>query len=384
MKAPKVYKSGKNFYYKLTIEGVRTNFKAPGRSRQEAQQYVNRLYGAKTVEDAVTFGDVLHLFTDPETNPKIKDAVITGHQYTMRYARRLASYAERLELFLQKHAAGFFASPVKNISRKECKELMYTMVDKLGVSYLAMKYWKVVKMAMSYATDESLLPANPAQRLPDIKPKKVREILPVETGDMARILNGDYFADDYEKDLVTLLACTGMRIGELAALTPRQYQDGVLVIDRAYKDENFRETGLPKWGYTRTIPLCRMAREAIERRIRLADIQEIFGLHPEGFYNRVVKGVMARALQDKGWASPAALAKVSVHVFRHTLNTNLRITSTIGDSLIAEYLSWQHQPENSVQKGYTHFYASSLQCVADQIDEMYSKGECKILQFAGR
>ncbi len=372
MPVPAVYKSGRCFYYKMVVDGVRKNFKAPGHNRAEAQKFVNQLYGGKKkAKTETTFADVLHLFADPELNPKLKDARITGHQYTMRYARMLASYVERLELFMRQYSPSFYKAPIDALNRKDCKDLMYTMVERLGITYLAMKYWKVVKMVMSYAADESLAPSNPAQGLHDIKPQKKRTIHPIEIPDMARILSGEYYGCDYDKDLVTLLACTGMRIGELAALTARQYQGGILIIDQAYKDENFKEIGSPKWGYSRTIPLCRQAREAIERRIREADSTQIFGEHPSAWYNRIIHLAMARCMLEDGWASRESLEHVSAHVFRHTLNTNLRIAGTIPDSIIAEYLSWQHQPENSVQKGYTHFYASSLKCVADLIDQMY-------------
>ncbi|MCK9303447.1 MAG: hypothetical protein M0P35_09700 [Bacteroidales bacterium] len=69
------------------------------------------------------------------------------------------------------------------------------------------------------------------------------------------------------------------------------------------------------------------------------------------------------------------------HALWHSLNTNFLLAG-LNNLLAAEYLSWQHQEEESVQSRYTHVYAENMRPVAIAVDQMYGTvREDNILEF---
>lgn len=76
-KIPQVYQQRNTFYYKVNINGHRVTRKAEGSTLAQAQRHVDRLYRTNKL-DSPTHASVLASFMDPETNPRYKDARITG------------------------------------------------------------------------------------------------------------------------------------------------------------------------------------------------------------------------------------------------------------------------------------------------------------------
>lgn len=383
-KIPQVYQQRNTFYYKVNINGHRVTRKAEGSTLAQAQRHVDRLYRTNKL-DSPTHASVLASFMDPETNPRYKDARITGKQYTARYADMIAVKPAELDSLLSKGIPSLYYKPIEEVSRKECKTIMYFLVEKEGLSYRAMKFFKMVKLCFGQAADEGLVPANPASGLPDIHPAKTTEKLPISSSDIKRLIHESFLSSQKEQDTFIVLACTGMRIGELAALSARQYdqKSHILVIDQAMKDYNYKEIGKPKWGYCRTIPLPVTAQDSMMRLCTSAHPDGRLYHYSQNWFENVIRRLSANAMLQQGWETPDAIKSMTPHILRHSLNTNLRLESRLPDLVVAEYLSWQHQPENSVQAGYTHLYAENLRPVADAIDEMYGVSE-KILQFAVR
>ena len=382
-KIPKVYQQRNTFYYKIVVDGQRVTRKAPGETLAQAQRHVDKMFRTGK-ESSKTLAWVVAKFCDPDTNPRFRDAKITGKQYTARYAGMIASRADELDAMLGKGLPGIYRKPIETLTRKDCRDIMYYLVKQEGVSYRAMNFFKLLKICFGYAADEGIIPVNPAQGLPDIHPKKTREKKPVSSADIVRLLSeGRWYSSQEERDIFALLACTGMRIGELAALSIPQYdkENGILTIDRAMKDYNYREVGLPKWGCCRVIPLPKLCTDAMRRLCRASSDGRLFH-YRQGGVERMLKRISANALVAGEWETPEAIKEMTPHILRHSLNTNLRINGSLPDLVIAEYLSWQHQPENAVQKGYTHLYAENLRPVADLIDEMYGPQEHGIvIQF---
>lgn len=172
------------------------------------------------------------------------------------------------------------------------------------------------------------------------------------------------------------VAWTGMRCSEVLALEWEQLdlENGLLIIDRAWKHRGDSAAGLPKWEKTRDIALapslCGRLAEWRKTAAR-TDPDDLVFAHGNGkrlgetwwrtrFQNALTAAGIGRAGR---WLTP--------HSFRHTLNT-LLLEAGLSDHLVRAYLGWSDDAQNitKVQAGYTHISAESTRTVAESIDSL--------------
>jgi len=109
-----------------------------------------------------------------------------------------------------------------------------------------------LSQALEYAKKENLINSNVTTKVESIRKNiKVRGILTNE--ETSKIINYLKMQKDETTYLaVSLALMTGMRSGELRALTTDQIEDGIIIVDRAYA--NIGKNKLPKGKKTRVVP----------------------------------------------------------------------------------------------------------------------------------
>gem|GEM_PF-829874 len=401
-KLPPLFLKGRWYYAKVVVNGIRKTIATHSTDRSEAMEYIanilkkDELVFNEENHDASLWklADVLRPFTDISTNPKMKDCQFSGSCYGMRHAHNVARSTIVLGNLLKQRAPGILTLPVKKLTRKECKDIGFLILDKFGHTSKAQNIFKSLKTSLSYATDESIIESNPSAGLPDIKVEVVHERIAVPPEDIQAIIcHHECFPDELSRDIFILFVTTGMRRSELMALDWSRIQETcgmtVIRIDQAYKDECWKVIGTPKWNKTRVLPASRLAIGALEDVARLHSGQrkgKLFtGYTPKHVIKdfRFIRQMALSAIPDL--VDRCAVAQMTPHALRHSLNTNLRLAG-MGDLLVAEYLSWQHQDTLAMQREYTHIYARNLVPVAQMIDRIYGQGkipEGKVLQFHG-
>jgi integrase/recombinase XerC len=172
-----------------------------------------------------------------------------------------------------------------------------------------------VRGFFGYLIRERQLDANPAT---EIRAPKAPKRLPhtLDADQMARLLDfrGASTLDARDRAIMELFYSSGLRLGELAALS---------LTDLDLKDQTVRVTG--KGNKTRIVPVGRYAvtalREWFAERSRIAGIEE----HPV-FVGTSGRRLGPRAIQLRidHWARHQGInVKVHPHLFRHSFATHL-------------------------------------------------------------
>lgn len=374
---PKLYKKGNVWMFRYTDHHHKRRTKSTGqttktRALHEMKRFIDSLQYGASADD--TLRAVLRLYLDPETNPRYQDAITTGAPFSLRHARNVTNSAKALFSTLDE-IPGYLNKPLYAYSRRDIKDAARFLVGAYGQTQKAARCYKVLKQLFGQAADDGMIPFSPSQGLSDIKTEQVKYTLSLPPEDIRLVISHrELFSSELSRDLFIILASTGMRRAELLALTPGQIRGGALVIDRAFKDDNGKIIGKPKWEKSRIITLPDIAARALER---VFERSGSIALSANRLYV-YIRDIGSRAALLEGITKPEAWEKISPHVLRHSLTTMLRV-SGVPDVLVAEYLSWSHQDQSILSSSdmlanYTNLYVEHLQPVADKIDSLIGEG----------
>jgi len=378
---PTPFLIGKTYYFRYTDRAGMRYKRSTGCTRKsDAQRFVHSFIDRMRtgIDTDVTIRTMLKLYQDPETNPKRNQASVTATSYSDRYALHTARHALDLEDLMDKKMRKLLDKPMCEVIRLELKDAAIVIAKKHGTCNKSVKMYKLLKSIFGQAADDGIIGVSPAQGLPDIK-YTAKSKLSLPAADIQLVLqHPEIFPNNQAMRLFTIMATTGLRRGEVLALSPEQLKDDVLIVDRAYKDDSLKVIGTPKWGKVRVIPLCDMALKAVKDAFAAGVGEEPVRVNSRTlsiWFNTIRTHALKLDLKR-----PEAWKELTPHVLRHSLNTNLRL-SGVSDILVAEYMSWEHQGVNAVQEGYTNVYAENLRPVADCIQTMYGRDNLKILKF---
>ncbi len=217
--------------------------------------------------------------------------------------------------------------------------------------------------ALEYAKKDNLINSNITTKVESIRKNiKVRGIL--TNDETSKLINYLKIQKDETIYLaVSLALMTGMRSGELRALTTEQIQDGIIVVDRAYA--NIAKNKIPKGKKTRVVPcpshLCNRLKEHSLLNPNILDKRNLV------FWSRRADKVLSshyfstkfkQALIQSETLTKDEIDKrnISFHSLRHMANTLLRgsvdeyiLRLTIGHS--SEQLSnlYSHIEDNALE-----------------------------------
>ena len=347
--------------------------------------------------------DLILIFSDPKRNPEFLDSRITGKMYGPRHSEEVARNMRDLAELL-KDRSNFSRMKLKDVTRMDCKTIMTIVHRKYGNTSKANKVFSQFKRCLTYASEQGWIPASPSQGMSDIKAEKRLEVVPMTPNDIAEIISSpelfrfsreacnaktERLRDGRQEEdyaMFCLLAMTGMRRAEAAALTSGQICSGIyrgrafhyIDINRAYKDDGWTEIGKPKWDLCRSIPVCEELYSILKPYIGDSPDDMLFSGYGKTRFRQMFARLKENiALDGTVLEDEEAFAMLSPHKLRHALNTNLLADQGIGEgkvteNMVAEYLSWEHQDQSRMQRRYTHMVASRLLPVSDLISRIYS------------
>lgn len=387
MKRPNLYLQGGKYYFKapknpeFSDDKSRTSYATGTSDRAEAEKFLDKWLkevdrkSLHTFHRMRTLADVIRPFCYYDQNPAYIHAKETGRSYTERYARHVATYAKQLGDILSERAAGLLYKNVEKITRKDCWDILRIIRDEHGVSSKTANIEKVFKTILAFEYKTARIETNPAAQLERVKPEEGERVA-LRPEDVATLLNHpEIWPTDEAFCYFALTALTGMRRSEVAALDRSQLtiEGGrmILNVNMAFKDDSFKTIDKPKWGFCRIIPLCRKAEEIINKLPKFGPLFPDFKTSNLKNWFKAAKLVMS----DLPLIEPEICLKITPHVMRHSLYTNLCTTGANRD-LANEYLSWAHQ--EGVSDRYLHIKAKHLESIADHIDDMYSKNDKEV------
>lgn len=347
--------------------------------------------------------ELILIFTDPKMNPEFVDAKITGKMYGERHSEEVARNMKDL-ISLLKSTTNLNAKSLKKLSRMDCKVVMTTIHKKYGNTSKANKMFSMFKRCLTYAAEQGWIDMSPAQGMSDIKAESQLEVIPMTPNDIAEIISRPELfryskpacnrrtevlregrvVEDYT--MFCLLSYTGMRRAEAAAMVSGQICNGIyrgrafhyIDINRAYKDDEWKTVGKPKWDLCRSVPICDELYSILKPFIKSNPDAELFPGYTQSRFKQMFERLKSNAeIDGVEFEDEEAFAMLSPHKLRHALNTNLLADQGIEDgkvteNMVAEYLSWEHQDQIKMQRRYTHMVASRLLPVSDLISKIYS------------
>jgi integrase len=231
--------------------------------------------------------------------------------------------------------------------------------------------WVLLSSILETAMEYGYLQANPARgvKFPQQGLKEKPAIIAGE--DLARLLKR---LEEPYRTMVSLIAATGLRVGELLALrwSALDLEDGALAVRESVFEGKFQPPKTLK--AVRTIPLGRHAIAALkshrERVTRTAPADLVFG-NRSGNPLRESK-LLRNALQPA--AEKAGLGRVTWHQFRHihsSLLNDLKVPAKIAQEQLG------HASISTTLNIYTHVVEASHRKAVEAVEErLFDEMDC--------
>lgn len=315
-----------------------------------------------------TLDDLIELYEKVDTNPRFQNAKITGMKYSEQHAVHVISMCKPIREAIQTKIPKLLNKKVSKITQFDCKQVRKAIYDCFGASRKSQYSFVLFKSMFSNALQEGWIQMNPCQLMKDIKyEKKVKDALEPEVI-KALLSMKDAVTDKEAWAYMCIMATTGMRKSEVLALNQEQIYQGTITVDRSVKSDDKDDIQGTKWDVIRVFPLPKITLEII------SDLKP----NKKGRYfdrsrhwaDKVIKDMRYTAMHMFPEYSKE-LSKMTAHILRHSLTTNLVATGNLSDTFISEYLGWEHQHMLMMQRNYTHLKASHLDPVAAEIDRIY-------------
>jgi len=383
-------KGGSTWYFKFTDHTGKRIQRSTGTTDKKEAAEIQR----KTIElhgrnrplyaEAITLKEAIAPFTDVKTNPRYKEALINGTNYTAQYAHNFARYSKYLIDIIDKHIPGLLDSQLSLITKRDLKEVAAAIVKERGNTRTSQQVFSSCKTILKQASLDDYIITSPGEGLPDIGYEE-KPLIAIDEDLLSWMISQEQLFPSVEFwAYITVVASTGMRRGEALAISKEKMVENLLTIDQQIKS-NTGELSKPKGGLIRTIPLPEIAMKALAK-IEPKDSPFYFPLTKNWTTTQFQMLKVALKISDQKHKN--IWDQMTIHTLRRSLNTNLLIHGA-SSHLVAEYLSWKHQSQRSdssiiMQRRYLKLGASDLQQIADLIDKLYTYEEgkqTKVIRF---
>lgn len=363
---PSLFRSGNNYFFKVTVNGERVSVATHADNIEDARRFQENYFSRDKTEGPKKVVALFRLFSSAESNPKYLEASITGKNYTFRYARMEAVRAKHL---LEIVPSSILDMPLKMLTRKEVEEIRSVIFRKYGTRPMSADVFKTFKACLNWAYQKGYMKEMVAFRTEGIKVDRKEKDIPPFSFLLETAKNPLCFRSEVDMDRFFILMGTGLRRAELSAVQGKQLRRAmfgeeliyVLDVSQSWKNENCSELGTPKWGIQRVIPLAK-------------EVGERLWKYKKGDEDFLMKTSTSVWTDSFSYTKAMAKTDITPHKLRHALNTRL-IESGVNPLLVQEYFGWHHQDRNRIQEGYTHIYVKALLEVSHAIEKALSEKE---------
>ncbi|MBN1461696.1 MAG: site-specific integrase [Armatimonadetes bacterium] len=380
-KYPEPWKRGTVYYFTILKDGKRCNISTRCAKKEDARVEVRKYVDARATGTAETFRAYSAPYFIWDSCPRVARRLEEGKSMGKTHVKQSRALLERWVLT----DPVFPDLPLREITRGQILDLRKRLRARVEGINTVNKAIACVKTILSEAAFRGEIPADPGARVGNInyeqrergvlEAAEVREILAARPGDMGKNPLADV--------AITLLFCSGCRVGELRALRwgAVALDTGRTRIEIAFKGQ--KEIGTTKWDKPRAIVLPRLALDRLRswREKSPHTGSEDFILAtvdgaPVGItwvkdtFNRVLDAAeVDEDLEFKRgdrWLTP--------HAARHTLNTAL-LAAGVSPLLVQTFLGWSSAEGRilgRVQQMYSHLELLRLEDVAEKIEQLYA------------
>lgn len=356
--------------YNDWLTGKRTRQTLKTEDYGEALLAMQRVLAANGIPHALTLEGMLHLYKNPDTNPRNLQSKVEGGNYSYGWAKQVQHQAERLDEILKQDAPILLHKKVDEITRVEVKAIRTIIVKHLGLTRKAQVSLRVLKAMFSQAEDDGLVASSVARHVHDIR-YEAKTRYAIDQTTLSTMVSRLKPHLDFETwAFFTIAATTGMRAGEILALSKEQLFGDTLTVNRNLKllDDGRWGCGSPKWGIERVIPLSRTTLRILSMMPTYED-GRFFKCATTQKGKTACNGVVKACREVLPDLAPQ-IEKMTPHILRHSLNTNL-LVGGVSPMLVEEYLGWKHQTLPVMQQNYTHVFVQALKPVCDRIDQVF-------------
>lgn len=300
-------------------------------------------------------GPTLRRYVEPffvwETCPHVKRLLAEGRSITRYHVRDMRSIMENHLL-----TDPIATVRLSGLKRSHILDYRERLIEKLGYTRTVQKAVGVLKTILKEAYFREDISRDPTVGIGSTR-YQPKEIGIFTTEELKKLFPGTPpgpWADSTGYTVFLMAATTGMRRGEILALTWEcvNSEERCIEIRQAWKDRH--EIGPPKWGKTRATPMPGQLAKALKRyraQSPHAEDSDLVFCYDDG-----------KRLGGTWWAKrfTAAMRKAGIHreernlrphSFRHTLNSILR-EQGYDPARIRAALGWSGE---QVQAAYTHW-----------------------------
>ncbi len=301
------------YYWWTVIDGRKIQRSTGETSKAKAEKYLRSLIGEelKRYEQSTLLSTFSKNLFDHETGPIAQRKLLRGHTYTKAHAMAQQTFIDK---YVVPELGSMELSKIRpydiewwllNLPKK------YKIANKTANNVLS-----ALRQLFQEALIQELITSNPAEHIKPLAKDETRK--GCFTVDQIKRLFAFPWEHRHAYVACLLAASTGMRLGEVRALTREQVHDGYLVVDASWNDLEGRKC--TKSGHARIVPIS----EGIQKELNAV-------LPPEGlifsYDGRVPMGDKAialrlyRKMEELGIDRKAE--NLSFHSFRHYFNTRL-------------------------------------------------------------
>ena len=364
----RLYLRGTTYHYDAFVNGKRVRGTTGTSDETEALKIAEKEIQLvmERMDVGMTVKSMLHLYNDPKTNPRRIASKITGESYGEDYANEMARQSKDIEKILADKQPKILAKKVAELTSLDINLVRKAIYDVHGARRKAQYEFRSFKAFISQLHDDGVIDNNVGAGMKDIHysatPRRA-----VRPEILSLIVDAkDKFQDVEDWAYAVFAMSTGMRKSEILAIKKEHLFGNTLRVEEAIKT-NDGKIGKPKGNFIRVIPLSKLALYALS--FTKPDRSGRYFPH-ERRWTTTWTWHFRKAMCEAYPQHSEEWNRITSHIFRHSLNTNLLVTG-LAESLVSEYMSWEHQHLSDIQENYTHFIAKDMQCVADRIDEIY-------------
>ena len=362
---PRTQRSKKIWYYYFYNEaGIRVYRSTGFSNKAKANAFVLNKYKEGTLFEEQTKEVLFKEFAQPfwiwETCPIVNSKVKRGGHLTKGYCKASRALLEG------KILPAFGKKKLTAITPDMIDKWLIDIPKKYGICHkTANKAYMILRQMLDVAVKQHLIPSKPCNNVDQLVEKSASR--GCFTPDQVSAIFSSEWDNQMALAACKLSATTGMRMGEIRALTPNQIHDNYIEVNAAWGEYDGRKS--TKSGEVREVPLLPEIRDLLKSLPTYTSgdalIFSLNGEKPIDFQFIGLRLHKVMEANDIDWKKEG----LSFHSFRHFFNTRL-VASGINGELVRATVG--HESAD-MTKHYLHLLPSDLKRVLDvakQIDNL--------------
>lgn len=283
-----------------------------------------------------------------EKCPYIQGRIMRGYKYSRKQATTNRYYLENYVL------PYFKSRSIESINVRDINAWLLQLPEFAGISNkTANNVLSILRQIFQIAMDDGLREDNPAERVkPLAKNADNKRRIAFTKEQVSQLFSGEWKSNLGEA-AARLAAQTGMRAGEIRALSPQQVHRTYIEVDASYNNhlDGRKST---KSGYSRIVPIGSGIYQMLQKIASGGPYVFSFdGVHPVA--NSYFERKLLQRMDELGIKAPEGTL-LSFHSFRHYFNSRLTAAGIPGEKIRAVI---GHEDEEMTEH-YTHLEVDDL------------------------